>query len=455
MNILFVSLHFEENNFYYQAAKRLKKEGISPYFVSLSRKAVIDMRKLGQDAMSMPDLLKATMDSVNVSDGAVAEIEQKYYLISLRQVYLADGGLKEKSEAEKVQRTLNYFLAWEYYFDNQQIDCVVTDIGAELIRRTVLCVAKRRNIPCLFISCLPFPDGLTLSLNDFYEVERAIATKIRPLSDVQKNKVAEYIVTMKKTKPLIFTSPEKVSLERMKRFLIHSWVSLFIEGYSHEHFYKFQHAKRFLKRLMNKFLVRQLYQQPNLKEKYVYLPLHAHNDSQLTVKAPHCVDQRYIVNLCSNALPQGYKLYIKEHPGLIGSISFWTMREMLKNENVVLLPPTMSSHLLVENAQAVISINSSVGFEALLYLKPVIALGQSYYSGSGLTINVDNFLDLPKAIKQALNHKVDKEQLYSFIFAAMNTAYGGRPLGDVSEENINKVSRSILNRLKEIGITRQ
>ena len=53
--------------------------------------------------------------------------------------------------------------------------------------------------------------------------------------------------------------------------------------------------------------------------------------------------------------------------------------------NVRLVAPHTSSHELIRRAEAIAVISSTVGLEALLYGKPVLTLGQPFYSGYGVT----------------------------------------------------------------------
>ena len=289
MNILFISVHFEENYYYYKLACKLKREGLSLCFVSLSRKAALDMKKCSERVTAMPDLLGATEDVVKTDENTIAQIEKDYELISLKETYLADRGLWKRPEAERVRRTANYFLAWENYFDNHNVDCVFTDVGPELIRRVGAWVCRRRGIPCIFISCLPFFNELTLSFSDFYQVDPAISKDLKLLTEAQRQKVADYVNYMKTERPVTFTSPFKITFKRIRRLLEHIWIAIFVEKYEHEHFYKFQHIKRIIRARMNRHFLKLLYKRADFNERYIYYPLHAGDDFSLTVKAPHGV----------------------------------------------------------------------------------------------------------------------------------------------------------------------
>ena len=73
------------------------------------------------------------------------------------------------------------------------------------------------------------------------------------------------------------------------------------------------------------------------------------------------------------------------------------LRRLTQRENVRLVSPYTSSHELIREAAAVIVISSTVGLEALLYGQPVLTMGQPFYSGYGVTLDVDSFRELREA----------------------------------------------------------
>jgi capsular polysaccharide export protein len=120
------------------------------------------------------------------------------------------------------------------------------------------------------------------------------------------------------------------------------------------------------------------------------------------------------------------------------------LRRLTKLENVRLVDPYTSSHRLVQDARAVAVISSTVGLEALLYGKPVLTLGQPFYSGYGVTLDVDSFRELREAVPAVLEFKPDRERILRFLHAAMRSTYEGAPAGvDLSDENAHALARSL------------
>ncbi|WP_413378259.1 hypothetical protein [Alkalihalobacillus sp. 1P02AB] len=96
-------------------------------------------------------------------------------------------------------------------------------------------------------------------------------------------------------------------------------------------------------------------------------------------------------------------------------------------------------HSLIKNALAVITINSTVGIEALTQHKRVITLGEALYNIEGITWHCKHPSDLANVLKTSLNEQVnhsliDKYLYYlRFHYQIEGTLNGGHP---VTSKNI-------------------
>ncbi|MCX6163326.1 MAG: hypothetical protein NTU73_00430, partial [Ignavibacteriae bacterium] len=158
-------------------------------------------------------------------------------------------------------------------------------------------------------------------------------------------------------------------------------------------------------------------------EKYFYFPLHFPEDSQLTVRGKPFISQEFIVEVVARYIPYPYKLVVKEHPHCRGYYDLKMLKKIRNLNNVILLPPLTNSHFIIPKASAVVVINSTVGFEALLYKKPVVTLEDSFYRGLGITLDVKQLSDLEYIIPNALNWKVTDEMLKNFLLSLYNSSY--------------------------------
>ena len=140
----------------------------------------------------------------------------------------------------------------------------------------------------------------------------------------------------------------------------------------------------------------------------------------------------------------------------VGRNSFRLLRRLRKRHNVRLVPPRTSTHELIQRAEAIAVISSTVGLEALLYEKPVLTLGQPFYSGYGVTLDVDSFREIRAKVPALLDFRPDPEVIRRFLHAAMRACRPGAPvLVDRSQENAVRLAGSIEEAAREALAARE
>lgn len=139
-------------------------------------------------------------------------------------------------------------------------------------------------------------------------------------------------------------------------------------------------AKRELSRLTNYSWLNRHFKHELPKEPYVLVSLHHQPEAATSLLAPRWVDQNMIVEQLSIHAPYGLKIVVKENPrtyGLRGKRYFEPLNDL---PNVHLLHPTFDNQLSIKNAEALVVISGTVGFEGLLMRKRVAALSNTYYT---------------------------------------------------------------------------
>lgn len=135
----------------------------------------------------------------------------------------------------------------------------------------------------------------------------------------------------------------------------------------------------------------------------------------------------------------------------IGRNGLGLLRRVRRRANVVLVEPHTSSHELILRADAIAVISSTVGLEALLYGKPVLTLGDPFYAGYGLTLDVGSFAELRRKVPALLSFRPDAADVERFLHAAMRRCYPGRPvLVDRSDENARTLAASLDAAVREL-----
>ncbi len=195
-----------------------------------------------------------------------------------------------------------------------------------------------------------------------------------------------------------------------------------------------------------------LYATPPTGERYYFFPLHLADDSAITIRAPQFQRQEEIVRyIAERVLPVGVKLYVKPHIAAMHAYSHSMLAGIAKIPNVRLVDARIVAHSLIKTAEAMIVINSTVGFESLLYGKPVVTLGRVFYRGRGLTKDVDQLADLPRAVAEAVASPPDMEHFYRFLHACHEATYPGYT-EKVNPENMERIATALMTRAARLGL---
>ena len=125
---------------------------------------------------------------------------------------------------------------------------------------------------------------------------------------------------------------------------------------------------------------------PPLSEPFLFIPLQVPNDSQLRIYggAFNTVDLfvEAILDAAKN-LPPGWHVRIKEHPSATQSIAHNFTNAI---DVPVYLDNTTDTFEQVAASHGVLTVNSSVGLEAMFYDKPVVAAGKCFWAIEGVAI---------------------------------------------------------------------
>jgi capsule polysaccharide export protein KpsC/LpsZ len=108
-----------------------------------------------------------------------------------------------------------------------------------------------------------------------------------------------------------------------------------------------------------------------------------------------------------------YKVVVKVHPLEIGRAGRYSFLD--NNPNVIVTDASI--HTIIPKCTAVYTVNSGVGFEALLHRKRVFTSGHCDYHW--VTTVLENKNDVIKSIVH-LDEKIDEEALIKFVYYMLN-----------------------------------
>jgi hypothetical protein len=398
---------------------------------------------------------------VDLSDwkAGVRAIEEKYHLTSLRTLTNHQRiALHAANEEALLKTAYRYFLALERFFRETEIRHAVHEIGGWLGNRVLELVSQAHGCDNVYIEPSMFRGRVILFKNSFMPV---IPKIFQPgeLTEEERNRSEEFIHASLSASTVImpFKDVDKYKDVGLGFTVNLSRVRDAAKGVRRRYFVNKGEelvaplryiALGYLKRSVRRKFLAPLCARPVPGERYFYYPLHMPIDMQILVRSPQFFDQYSLIEYIARMLPQGSLLYFKEHPVSIGMYDYFQMRRLAKIPNVRMIDPRVNSHELIRNAQAIVTVNSKVGFEALYHQKPVITLGGSFYRNRGLTMDVDELAGIDQAFRESESFRPDRERLLAFIHSLYRCSYSGE-LYQNTDGNHGEFSRSVLEFLND------
>ncbi len=149
-----------------------------------------------------------------------------------------------------------------------------------------------------------------------------------------------------------------------------------------------------------------------LPEHYIFVPFQVAYDTQIVQHSPWISDMVAFFNLiCTVAEASGRHFVIKEHPS--DRVSDYTALRDRAPEHVHF--SHANTQKLIENADAVVTINSTVGIEGLLFHKRVVVLGEAFFAIDGIVKTARSKEKLMEIIGNLDAWEPDRELIETFL----------------------------------------
>lgn len=397
------------------------------------------------------------------------EIQYKIEFVNHR--WLNDGMLSSN-------KFINALCWWNHIFDTFDIFLVVCpDIEHGVTYDIPVHIAKYRNIHCFIApptliyassilhyntqTYIPFVSG-NLTDQSFKE---NLFYSFNPDDFVLPN---NHTTLWKKQKRLIYTFLLKIGGQVLVDFVV---------CLCKMNFHIKQHPGNFpvsfWHRLSNLFYAKKMKRfykshsvRINENENFIFYAMHFEPEGGTSVCVP-LQNQLTVIQMLHNALPKGWKLYIKEHPHqfilnnpemvyFLYNLKWWKSiefyKELLKLPNVVLIDFNTPSKTLLNKAQAVATINGTIHLESTFHNKPCIVFGGDnlLLQKAKNIIYVKSFQTLQEGIQRLVENKSsfdnaqEIEEYISFI-----CQYASRYDEPTFAQNVFSSIESYLNQLPQ------
>jgi len=157
---------------------------------------------------------------------------------------------------------------------------------------------------------------------------------------------------------------------------------------------------------------------------YIYVPLHYQPEATSNPLGGRFVDQVMMIKTMSYYLPEGWLIYIKEHPNFNNNLGLhnphrasWRTKtfydELDSLTNVRFIDLNEDTYKLIDNSKAVAVITGTAGMEAITVHKPCLMFGYSYLQYAPNVFTIRNNDDCKMAMEQIEkgidNNDIDKK----------------------------------------------
>jgi capsular polysaccharide export protein len=332
------------------------------------------------------------------------------YDISEAQLRRAVGdkelALRPAKALRKARRLLARLAA---FIDGERIDAILVWNGSNLRGALAIHLARQRQLPVIYAEHGYLPGTTQLDLQgvnfdaSISRIARSGAAQLPPDATLDAALEAD-IACFKTGKPRRDADPlPPADLRRNLRARFASHVGLWLE--------------RRVGPRINSLSVPTAPPEA-LPERYVLLPFQVRKDSQLMLHSPlYGNDMEAVVHELDAALARidpSLRVVAKFHPYELPQVQRAYRRLPQRYPRVCFISGVPMTRLL-EKAAAVVTINSTAGFEALLHDKPVLALGRNFYTVAGIVDCLERREDLEAALRATLAATPDRERRRAFL----------------------------------------
>jgi len=151
-----------------------------------------------------------------------------------------------------------------------------------------------------------------------------------------------------------------------------------------------------------------------LPDKYIFVPFQVDYDTQIITNSKWIHNMRELFSLIEElASKVEYNFILKEHPS--SGKNYPDLHTKVQNISNISFANGYSTQELIERSLAVITINSTVGVESLLFHKKVIVLGNAFYGIKGLTFPIKTLEELIKTVHTIETVDLDTTLVDNFL----------------------------------------
>lgn len=328
----------------------------------------------------------------------------------LKTSFQSDRFLHRFSQEKRLEVLGKEISFWSNILDTTTPDVLVNETVAIEIAEVMAIEAEKRNIP-FYTYLLGFIPGTFYWKPDPFSGRMQDMSTIK-VDDVHLSQARKYVhdVVEKNERPFYVTGIKKNNITL--KTVIHSRI-LYKSAQKKQR--KMENATTFKYEdysIFNKvaldihqstyFSKAKYDSMDTLKDKnVVFLPMHMEPEAILNYFVDENYDQSMLINQVLSCLKNNQYLVVKEHPQQQGILLTPKYQEIKKrNSNIIYLPSYELSFPIIKQAEAIITLTSTVAWEGLMFGKPAFVIGKIFYDQCSGVIRINSFRQLKKEIQK-------------------------------------------------------
>jgi capsular polysaccharide export protein len=427
-NVLFIHAHEKDKVIFFSSiSKFLNKKGLNTMHLAFRRLEKEVYKKCGiYNVEFIPKVLKNYSNELSISDQRKYNIEE---ILSFNIQFNDLNNYKYDREElyNNIKRYINYLNDLHHTY---KIDLIITWNDTFMFDRAAKQFAKCNNISlAMFEAGIFRPYTITIDSQginygnsvpqdpEFYKQIEFDEKKLEYLfSDIIQTS-QEHFFSIKIPKLKKFYLKERI-IDKLHTDFLRDEINLEI---IFENLY--QKVKKNITKKINFRTLNDNFSSKKLPKKFIFVPFQVHDDSQIILNSPTIKSMGQLVEIINREVlkfNQNYKekyyVIFKEHPADFGRIDYSELYQKYKEQDHLIFLKNGNTNELIKKCDLVITVNSTVGIEALKSYKPVITLGNAYYNIDGIVHPCLKLDQLNQVIKSALDKGVNKKLISKFLY---------------------------------------
>lgn len=436
-----------QTRFWVKVGHALKKRGYGCEFVSFDDRSTAMLRQHGFTAYTFADIATTTETDAAWLTRYGITTPERWFLHERHSYGEQDSATLLHKLSRSLQLAEHAILACKAMHGDV---AVVQEVGGFLSVVGCFFAAQRASIPHWFIEPAFFKGRLFFTRDSFGAPLIPTAVNASSLPELQA-----YLTEALETRRIVIPEKDrhhyspvlrKILNPHNLRRLVEKSIDKYLLRKNQEFGYLGRQVGMHLRMLVNSYQLRSHYTRLSELDRFIYFPLHVPADMALTLRSPQYVDQLALIEQVLHAMPLSHRLAVKEHPAMIGALDAQRLRRLQKHyPQLAIIDPSTNNYDVLHKADLIISINSKSGAEALLLGKPVIVLGEAFYSACPLVLTLTNVAPLAKHIAGLLESPVviDPDAITRYFHAVWDASLVGELYVD-DLEKINAFSDALV-----------